>query len=68
MLTLLFYEQVDGQVIAVLVQNMERLDESVKEESEGVHNSLGGWCLSVSGAVQVYLILFKIKVIKLGCY
>nr|XP_033819746.1 beta-catenin-like protein 1 isoform X1 [Geotrypetes seraphini] len=31
---------VDGQVIALLVQNLERLDESVKEESDGVHNTL----------------------------
>lgn len=32
---------VEGQVIALLVQNMERLDEAIKEESEGVHNTLG---------------------------
>ncbi|XP_013791309.1 beta-catenin-like protein 1 [Limulus polyphemus] len=31
----------DGQVVALLVQNLERLDETVKEESEGVHNTLG---------------------------
>lgn len=31
----------EAQVIALLVQNLERLDESVKEESEGVHNTLG---------------------------
>ncbi|XP_018413172.1 PREDICTED: beta-catenin-like protein 1 [Nanorana parkeri] len=31
---------VEGQVIALLVQNLERLDESVKEESDGVHNTL----------------------------
>ncbi|KAG1686330.1 Beta-catenin-like protein 1 [Nymphon striatum] len=30
----------DGQIIALLVQNMDRLDESVKEEAQGVHNSL----------------------------
>ena len=31
----------EGQIVAVLVQNLERLDESVKDESEGVHNTLG---------------------------
>merc|ERR1711894_97943 len=30
----------EGQVIALLVQNLEKLDESVKEESDGVHNTL----------------------------
>nr|CAH7728166.1 unnamed protein product [Callosobruchus chinensis] len=30
----------DHQIIALLVQNLERLDESVKEEAEGVHNTL----------------------------
>ncbi|KAI0215313.1 Beta-catenin-like protein 1 [Lamellibrachia satsuma] len=30
----------EGQLIAQLVENMERLDESVREESEGVHNTL----------------------------
>lgn len=29
-----------AQVMALLVQNMERLDESIKEESDGIHNSL----------------------------
>lgn len=27
--------------MALLVQNMERLDELVKEEADGVHNTLG---------------------------
>lgn len=31
----------DGQVVALLVQNLERLDESVREEADGVHNTLG---------------------------
>ncbi|XP_067324398.1 beta-catenin-like protein 1 [Anolis sagrei] len=31
---------VDGQVVALLVQNLERLDENVKEEADGVHNTL----------------------------
>ena len=33
--------QLEGQVTAMLVQNMERLDETVKEEADGVHNTLG---------------------------
>lgn len=31
----------EGQITALLIQNMERLDESVKEEADGVYNSLG---------------------------
>ncbi|XP_050050869.1 beta-catenin-like protein 1 isoform X1 [Dermacentor andersoni] len=31
---------IDGQIVAQLVQNLERLDETVKEEAEGVHNTL----------------------------
>lgn len=31
----------EQQACALLVQNLERLDESVKEESDGVHNTLG---------------------------
>ena len=31
----------EGQVVSVLIANLERLDESVKEESDGVHNTLG---------------------------
>uniref|UniRef100_A0A3P9K4Y8 Catenin, beta like 1 n=1 Tax=Oryzias latipes TaxID=8090 RepID=A0A3P9K4Y8_ORYLA len=30
----------EGQVVALLVQNMERLDEQVKEESDGIYNTL----------------------------
>ncbi|KAK6185496.1 hypothetical protein SNE40_007717 [Patella caerulea] len=30
----------EGQIVAVLVQNIERLDETVKEEADGVHNTL----------------------------
>jgi beta-catenin-like protein 1 len=33
--------QLQGQVTALLIQNMERLDETVREEADGVHNSLG---------------------------
>lgn len=29
------------QVCALLVQNLERLDETVREEADGVHNTLG---------------------------
>ncbi|XP_063309411.1 beta-catenin-like protein 1 [Pelobates fuscus] len=31
---------VEGQVVALLVQNLDRLDEAVKEEADGVHNTL----------------------------
>ena len=37
----LVFQQLDGQVVAMLVQNLERLDENVKEEADGVHNTLG---------------------------
>lgn len=37
----LFVFQLEGQVVALMVQNMERLDETVKEEADGVHNALG---------------------------
>ncbi|MED6234108.1 hypothetical protein ATANTOWER_022400 [Ataeniobius toweri] len=32
--------QLEGQVVALLVQNMERLDEQVKEEADGIYNTL----------------------------
>ena len=32
------------QVIALLVQNMERLDEKIKEDADGVHNTLAIMC------------------------
>lgn len=35
------HPQLEGQVVALLVQNMERLDEQVKEEADGIHNTLG---------------------------
>ncbi|CAG2163572.1 unnamed protein product [Oppiella nova] len=38
--SLLLEALIGGQVIALLVTNMERLDETVKEEAEGVYNSL----------------------------
>ena len=39
--SLLLEALLNGQVIALLVTNMERLDETVKEEADGVYNSLG---------------------------
>lgn len=33
--------QLEGQVVALLVQSMERLDEQVKEEADGIYNTLG---------------------------
>jgi len=33
--------QLEGQVVALLVHNLDRLDEGMKEESDGVHNTLG---------------------------
>lgn len=41
LLTVYLLLQVDGQIVAILVQNMERLDENNKEEADGVHNTLG---------------------------
>lgn len=46
--------QVEGQVVALLVQNLERLDESVKEEADGVHNTLGKWLLLVTSFSMLY--------------
>jgi len=39
------------QICALLVQNLERLDETVKEEAEGVHNTLGG-CNNIPEVTQ----------------
>lgn len=36
-----FNWQLDAQLMALLIQNMDRLDEQIKEEADGVHNSLG---------------------------
>lgn len=33
----------DGQVVTILVHNLQRMDETHKAEADGVHNSLGGW-------------------------
>lgn len=40
---------VKGQACALLVQNLERLDEGVAEEAEGVHNTLCE-CWSAAGS------------------
>lgn len=36
----------EQQVCALLVQNLERLDETVKEESDGVFNTLGNYLMN----------------------
>ena len=51
----------DGQVIALLVQNLERLDESVKEESDGVHNTLGWISLACLVVTAHHKLLFSMK-------
>jgi hypothetical protein len=43
------------QICALLVQNLERLDESVKEEAEGVHNTLGKY-YSLSKVIQNFVL------------
>uniref|UniRef100_A0AAR2JNC4 Beta-catenin-like protein 1 n=1 Tax=Pygocentrus nattereri TaxID=42514 RepID=A0AAR2JNC4_PYGNA len=63
----------EGQVVALLVQNMERLDETVKEEADGVHNTLAivenmaefrpGLCTE---AAQQGLMQWLLKRIKVG--
>jgi len=37
----------EQQVCALLVQNLERLDETVKEESDGVYNTLGNYLINM---------------------
>jgi len=37
----------EQQVCALLVQNLERLDETVKEESDGVYNTLGKYLINI---------------------
>jgi beta-catenin-like protein 1 len=43
------------QICALLVQNLERLDETVKEEGEGVHNTLGK-CNSLPHVTQNFVL------------
>ena len=48
----------EGQVTALLIQNMERLDETVKEEADGVYNSLGKFCRTI-----VYTFMLRISAV-----
>lgn len=32
---------IEGQIMATLVHNLQRLDETQKQEADGVHNTLG---------------------------
>lgn len=43
----------EQQVCALLVQNLERLDESVKEESDGVYNTLGNFYIYIYIYTQI---------------
>lgn len=43
---------VEQQVCALLVQNLDRLDETVKEESDGVYNTLGNITTSLDILIQ----------------
>lgn len=45
----------EQQICALLVQNLDRLDESVKEESDGVFNTLGN--LEKKKKLQLYLFI-----------
>ncbi|KAG7283488.1 hypothetical protein CRUP_035281 [Coryphaenoides rupestris] len=64
----------EGQVVALLVQNMERLDEQVKEEADGVYNTLAivenmaefrpGLCTEAAQQGLMQWLLKRIKVFK----
>lgn len=45
-----------SEICALLVQNLDRLDESVKEESDGVHKTLCGSELLISSMIAFQLI------------
>lgn len=47
-------------MVALLVQNMERLDEQVKEEADGIYNTLGKETYTKSLTVT-FLSLFVLK-------
>ena len=51
---------IQHQIVILLVNNIERLDENVKEESEGIHNSLGEYLSlhSISFNCKNFLIIF----------
>ncbi|CAG2116320.1 unnamed protein product, partial [Medioppia subpectinata] len=51
-----------GQVISLLVTNMERLDETVKEEAEGVYNSLG--LAPILILLTIHFLVFFIGIIE----
>ncbi|KAM6925136.1 beta-catenin-like protein 1 [Xenentodon cancila] len=61
----------EGQVVALLVQNMERLDEQVKEEADGIYNTLAiienmaefrpGMCTEAAQQGLVQWLLKRIK-------
>ncbi|XP_061591064.1 beta-catenin-like protein 1 [Cololabis saira] len=61
----------EGQVVALLVQNMERLDELVKEEADGIYNTLAivenmaefrpGMCTEAAQQGLVQWLLKRIK-------
>lgn len=46
----------EQQVCALLVQNLDRLDENIKEEADGVHNTLGTYIHSKLGIFSKPLI------------
>lgn len=45
-------------MVALLVQNLERLDESVREEADGVHNTLGEELARSQQPIWVFLVFF----------
>lgn len=67
--------QLEGQVVALLVQNMERLDEQAKEEADGIHNTLGkrhstlrarsGTFFFLLSGPMLYQIIFLLSLLKL---
>uniref|UniRef100_A0A671LGT2 Beta-catenin-like protein 1 n=1 Tax=Sinocyclocheilus anshuiensis TaxID=1608454 RepID=A0A671LGT2_9TELE len=54
----------EGQVVALMVQNMERLDETVKEEADGVYNTLGNFVPVCTEAAPQGLMQWLLKRIK----
>ena len=71
------FSQLEGQIVALLVQNVERLDENVKEEADGVHNTLGtienmtelrpGICVSAGEQGLIAWLLKRLRVRCTGC-
>ena len=52
----------EKNICALLVQNLERLDESVKEESEGVHKTLGMSWNFMNVHIEILCLLTKLIV------